>query len=143
MWLISVECTSPQRVPYNLLHPIADTELGLAVPQGSIVQALQSDFGKVQELVEEAVRQLSSRGGASSVAPLDACGIMEVMNESHVSQLLPRCTEGDAVLERFRQHCLDCKVRHKSGITSLIARRTTSFNNTSSLVQEVTVSATT
>ena len=83
----------------------------LAVAQGSIVQALESDFGKVQELVEEAVRQLSSRGGASSVAPLDACGIMEVMNESHVSQLLPRCAEGDAVLERFRQHCLDCKVR--------------------------------
>ena len=83
----------------------------LLVAQGSIVQALESDFGKVQELVEEAVRQLSSRPGASSVAPMDACGIMEVMNESHVTQLLPRCVEGDAVLERFRQHCLDSKVR--------------------------------
>ena len=85
----------------GLRHPLV---------QGSIVQALESDFSKVQELVEEAVRQLSSRPGASSVAPMDACGIMEVMNESHVTQLLPRCTEGDAVLERFRQHCLNCKV---------------------------------
>ena len=78
------------------------------------MQALESDFGKVKDLVEEAVRQLSSRPGASCVASLDACGILEVMNESHVSQLLPRCIQGDDVLERFRQHCLDSKVQPRS-----------------------------
>ena len=75
------------------------------------MQALESDFGKVKDLVEEAVRRLGSRPGASTVAPLDACGVLEVMNESHVSQLLPRCLQGDVVLERFRQHCLDSKVQ--------------------------------
>ena len=43
-------------------------------------------------------------------APLDACGVMETMNDSHVKQLLPRCAAGDEVLERFRQLCLDSKV---------------------------------
>ena len=44
-------------------------------------------------------------------APLDACGVMETMNDSHVKQLLPRCVAGDDVLERFRTLCLDSKVR--------------------------------
>ena len=43
-------------------------------------------------------------------APLDACGVMETMNDSHVKQLLPRCVAGDEVLERFRTLCLDSKV---------------------------------
>ena len=47
---------------------------------------------------------------AAAQAPLDACGVMETMNDSHLKQLLPRCAAGDEVLERFRQLCLDSKV---------------------------------
>lgn len=43
--------------------------------------------------------------------PLDAAGIMDTMHESHTGQLLPRLEAGDAVLARFAEHCLDCKVR--------------------------------
>ncbi len=36
---------------------------------------------------------------------------MDTMHESHDAQLLPRLAEGDAVLARFAEHCLECKVR--------------------------------
>ncbi|KAK9820447.1 hypothetical protein WJX72_010464 [[Myrmecia] bisecta] len=77
--------------------------------QTSIVQVLTSDFDKVQSLVEETVRQLRAGPSASSVQPLDACHVMETMHDSHVSQLLPQIQEADAQVERFAQHCLNCK----------------------------------
>jgi hypothetical protein len=57
------------------------------------------------------IGDLVSSHEVAAQAPLDACGVMETMNDSHVKQLLPRCAAGDEVLERFRQLCLDSKVR--------------------------------
>ncbi len=54
---------------------------------------------------------LLTRRKCAAQAPLDACGVMETMNDSHVKQLLPRCVAGDEVLERFRTLCLDSKAR--------------------------------
>ena len=42
--------------------------------------------------------------------PLDVAGVMEAIHDSHEQELLPRLKEGDAVLKRFTEHCLDCKV---------------------------------
>ena len=47
---------------------------------------------------------------AGSRRPLDAAGVMDTMHESHVQELLPRLAAGDAVLARFADHCLECKV---------------------------------
>lgn len=48
------------------------------------MQALEKDFRKVGELVEEAVRQLSARGGGENYSPVDAVHAMESMNASHL-----------------------------------------------------------
>lgn len=54
--------------------------------------------------------QLPAERAISTCRPLDAAGVMDAMNASHVHQLLPRLLEGDAVLTVFTEHCLDCKV---------------------------------
>ena len=72
---------------------------------------LQSDLAKIESLVEEAVRQLSSAASASSVRPLDACEVMEAMNRHHLNELLPRIQEADSAFEQLCSHCIDCKVR--------------------------------
>jgi hypothetical protein len=79
--------------------------------QESILQVLNSDFGQVQKLVEEAVRQLSAAATTSAVTPLDKCQLMEQMNDNHVSQLLPRLRACDEQVAAFTQRCLDDKVR--------------------------------
>ena len=76
---------------------------------------LQSDLAKIESLVEEAVRQLSSAASASSVRPLDACEVMEAMNRHHLNELLPRIQEADTAFEQLCSHCIDCKVG-KSGL---------------------------
>lgn len=78
--------------------------------QGSIADVLQSDLAKIESLVEEAVRQLSSAASASSVRPLDACEVMEAMNRHHLNELLPRIQETDTAFEQLCSHCIDCKV---------------------------------
>ena len=78
--------------------------------QGSIADVLQSDLAKIESLVEEAVRQLSSAASASSVRPLDACEVMEAMNRHHLNELLPRIQEADTAFEQLCTHCIDCKV---------------------------------
>ena len=42
--------------------------------------------------------------------PLDACYALEVMNDSHTQQLLPRVEQPHAEWEAFAGHCVDCKV---------------------------------
>ncbi len=71
---------------------------------------LNSDYGQVQKLVEEAVRQLSAAAVSSAVTPLDKCQLMEQMNDNHVSQLLPRLRACDDHVAAFAQRCLDDKV---------------------------------
>lgn len=78
--------------------------------QASIVDVLHSDLAKIESLVEEAVRQLSSAAAASSVRPLDACEVMEAMNRHHLSELLPRLEAADQAFEQLCNHCLECKV---------------------------------
>lgn len=78
--------------------------------QASIVAVLQSDLAKIESLVEEAVRQLSSAAASSSVRPLDACEVMEAMNRHHLGELLPSIEEADRAFEQLCNHCLDCKV---------------------------------
>ena len=78
--------------------------------QGSIADVLQSDLAKIESLVEEAVRQLSSAASASSVRPLDACEVMEAMNRHHLNELLPRIQEADTAFEQLCSHCIQCKV---------------------------------
>ena len=78
--------------------------------QNSIADVLQSDLAKIESLVEEAVRQLSSTASASSVRPLDACEVMEAMNRHHLNELLPRIQEADEAFEQLCNHCIDCKV---------------------------------
>ena len=80
------------------------------VLQASIVAVLQSDLAKIESLVEEAVRQLSSAASSSSVRPLDACEVMEAMNRHHLVELLPSIEEADRAFEQLCNHCLDCKV---------------------------------
>lgn len=77
--------------------------------QASIVAVLQSDLAKIESLVEEAVRQLSSAASSSSVRPLDACEVMEAMNRHHLGELLPSIEEADRAFEQLCNHCLDCK----------------------------------
>lgn len=81
------------------------------VLQESILAVLNSDYGQVQKLVEEAVRQLSAAAASSTVTPLDKCQLMEQMNDNHVSQLLPRLRACDDQVAAFAQRCLDDKVR--------------------------------
>ena len=78
--------------------------------QASIVAVLQSDLAKIESLVEEAVRQLSSAASSSSVRPLDACEVMEAMNRHHLGELLPRIEDADKAFEQLCNHCVDCKV---------------------------------
>lgn len=78
--------------------------------QASIADVLQSDLAKIESLVEEAVRQLSSAASASSVRPLDACEVMEAMNRHHLTELLPRIQEADRAFEQLCNHCIECKV---------------------------------
>ena len=78
--------------------------------QGSIADVLQSDLAKIESLVEEAVRQLSSAASACSVRPLDACEVMEAMNRHHLNDLLPRIQEADSAFEQLCNHCIECKV---------------------------------
>ena len=42
--------------------------------------------------------------------PLDACYALEVMNDSHTQQLLPRVEQPHTEWEAFAGHCVDCKV---------------------------------
>ncbi|EIE22022.1 hypothetical protein COCSUDRAFT_48029 [Coccomyxa subellipsoidea C-169] len=77
--------------------------------QESILAVLNSDYGQVQKLVEEAVRQLSAAAVSSAVTPLDKCQLMEQMNDNHVSQLLPRLRACDDHVAAFAQRCLDDK----------------------------------
>lgn len=42
--------------------------------------------------------------------PLDACYALEVMNDSHTQQLLPRMEQPHTEWEAFAGHCVDCKV---------------------------------
>ena len=73
---------------------------------------LQSDRAQVQRVVQEAMRQLSVPASASSAAtPLDKCQLMEAMNDSHISQLLPRLRMLDQQVAAFCQRCMDRKVR--------------------------------
>ena len=72
---------------------------------------LNSDYGQVQKLVEEAVRQLSAAAASSTITPLDKCQLMEQMNDNHVSLLLPRLRACDDQVAAFTQRCLDDKVR--------------------------------
>ncbi len=74
------------------------------------MQVLHSDYGQVQKLVEEAVRQLSAAASTSAVTPLDKCQLMEQMNDNHVSQLLPRLRACDKQVAAFTQRCLNDKV---------------------------------
>ncbi|KAA6421485.1 MAG: hypothetical protein FRX49_08429 [Trebouxia sp. A1-2] len=77
--------------------------------QASIVDVLQSDLAKIESLVEEAVRQLSSAASSSSVRPLDACEVMEAMNRHHLGDLLPRIEDADKAFEQLCNHCVGCK----------------------------------
>ncbi|CAL8460904.1 g435 [Coccomyxa elongata] len=77
--------------------------------EDNILEVLTADYGQVQKLVEEAVRQLSQAAAASSVTPLDKCQLMEQMNDNHVSQLLPRLRACDEHAAAFMQRCLDDK----------------------------------
>lgn len=77
--------------------------------QASIVDVLQSDLAKIESLVEEAVRQLSSAASSSSVRPLDACEVMEAMNRHHLEDLLPRIEDADKAFEQLCNHCVECK----------------------------------
>lgn len=78
--------------------------------QASIADVLQSDLAKIESLVEEAVRQLSSAASSSSVRPLDACEVMEAMNRHHLGDLLPRIEDADKAFEQLCNHCVECKV---------------------------------
>ena len=78
--------------------------------QASIVDVLQSDLAKIESLVRDAMRQLSSAATSSSVRPLDACEVMEAMNRHHLQELLPRLEQADTSFEQLCGHCLDCKV---------------------------------
>ena len=78
--------------------------------QASIVDVLQSDLAKIESLVRDAMRQLSSAATSSSVRPLDACEVMEAMNRHHLQELLPRLEQADTSFEQLCAHCLDCKV---------------------------------
>jgi len=98
----------PPSDPEQLAAQARDMQLQLD-EQESIAAAMEQDFKKVQELVDEALHAMSSHPSAASVGPLDAAGVMDAMNASHVHQLLPRLLEGDAVLTVFTEHCLDCK----------------------------------
>lgn len=78
--------------------------------QSPIVQALASDLTKVEQLVEEAVRQLSAAATSSSIQPLDALTAMEAMNDAHVRQMLPQVEAASAQFEELAAQCMDCKV---------------------------------
>ena len=81
-----------------------------AALQSPIVQALASDLTKVEQLVEEAVRQLSAAATSSSIQPLDALTAMEAMNDAHVRQMLPQVEAAAAQFEELAAQCMDCKV---------------------------------
>ena len=95
-------------VPMRKSRPGPHTLLGHL--QASIVDVLQSDLAKIESLVEEAVRQLSSAASTSSVRPLDACEVMEAMNRHHLGDLLPRIEDADKAFEQLCNHCVECKV---------------------------------
>ena len=97
-------------VQCHVLYNIALIPCSWLQEQGSIADVLQSDLAKIESLVEEAVRQLSSAASASSVRPLDACEVMEAMNRHHLNELLPRIQETDTAFEQLCSHCIDCKV---------------------------------
>ena len=84
--------------------------------QASISDVLQSDLAKIESLVEEAVRQLSSAASTSSVRPLDACEVMEAMNRHHLNELLPRIQEADTAFEQLCKYCIQCKVCVLTGV---------------------------
>lgn len=84
--------------------------------QASIVDVLQSDLAKIESLIQEAVRQLSSAASSSSVRPLDACEVMEAMNRHHIGDLLPRIEDADKAFEQLCNHCLDCKVSRLTNV---------------------------
>lgn len=88
----------------------SDGFAGCCVAQESILAVLTSDYGQVQKLVEDAVRQLSAAAASSAVTPLDKCQLMEQMNDNHVSQLLPRLRACDEQVAAFTQRCLHDKV---------------------------------
>ena len=75
------------------------------------MDVLQSDLAKIESLVKDAMRQLSSAATSSSVRPLDACEVMEAMNRHHLQELLPRLEQADSSFEQLCTHCLDCKVQ--------------------------------
>ncbi|BDA42038.1 Autophagy-related protein 11 [Coccomyxa sp. Obi] len=100
--------TAPSVNLEAITHGLQDMQ-ALVREEDNILEVLTADYGQVQKLVEEAVRQLSAAAAASSVTPLDKCQLMEQMNDNHVSQLLPRLRACDEHAAAFVQRCLDDK----------------------------------
>ncbi|KAL4447174.1 hypothetical protein ABPG77_007207 [Micractinium sp. CCAP 211/92] len=76
--------------------------------QASIVAALSSDLGKVQQLLEQTSEQLAA-DPVASVQVSDTVHMLETMHETHVGHLLPRVTACHTAAEAFTARCLDCK----------------------------------